>query len=404
MRILVETRTFEFAVIDQYNKSTYSAANTKVKTIKNCIDKFTDQFNLYDEQHIFWQPAEKKSVRLLINNNDFGQLGTILHHQVKCNIFIGEEALKKYGLTICAPYDEFLDNVAPSEIKAVESDNVIMSRKCLSAITQQLSILEESLNKTQNQEAVPTEVHGRKCVVLPDDDLELVEFFSHLKTNAQLRDVYDAYKAHEKLLRKFDGRKKRMDAFLKENTPVSEAEGMKQVALSETMEVDDEESGKSNDRTLHVEVGHEDNSLHFTIYNNTNSIVPGNCTFEFSNLASEIFDVQMGPHEIGVEGQKELWHFPALPTPFIGYSVKIINLEGEIIFAGECTDSGEIILKPSLSSNSIGSFHTLQDPNNVFRVDAFSSFDESSIMSTSFSDEADNSGASLERAFTWEEI
>lgn len=398
MRILVETKTFEFAVIDQYNKSTYSAANAKVKTIKSCIDKFTEQFNLYDEQHIFWQPAEKKSVRLLINNNDYGQLGTILHRQVKCNIFIGEEALKKYGLTIRSSYDEFLDNVAPSEIKAAESDSVIMSRKCLSAITQQLSILEESLNKTQNQEAVPIEVHGRKCVVLPDDDLELVEFFSHLKTNAQLRDVYEAYKAYEKLLLKFDGRKKQLDAFLKENTPVPEAESMNQVAISETMGAD------KDDRTLHVKVGHEDNSLHFTIYNNTNSIVPGNCTFEFSNSASEVFDVQMGPHEIGVEGQKELWHFPALPTPLIGYSVKIINIEGEIIFAGKCTDSGETILKPSLSTHSMGSFHTLQDPNNVFRVDAFSSFDESSIMSTSFSDEADISGVSLERAFTWEEI
>lgn len=75
MRILVETKTFEFAVIDQYNKSTYSAANTKAKTIKSCIDKFIDQFNLYDEQHVFWQPAEKKNARLLINNNDYGQLG-----------------------------------------------------------------------------------------------------------------------------------------------------------------------------------------------------------------------------------------------------------------------------------------------------------------------------------------
>ncbi|KOG98992.1 Atg34p [Saccharomyces eubayanus] len=403
MRILVETKTFEFAVIDQYNKSTYSAANTKAKTIKSCIDKFIDQFNLYDEQHVFWQPAEKKNARLLINNNDYGQLGTILHRQVKCNIIVGEEALKKYGLTVCAPYDDFSD-VAPSEIKAVESDSVTMSRKCLNAITQQLSILEESLNKTQNQEAGPSEVHGRKCVVLPDDDFELMEFFSHLKTNAQLRDVHEAYKAYEKLLRKFDGRKERVDEFLKDSTPLPEAEDAKQVTLSEAAEVDNKGPGNPNDRTLHVEVGHEDNSLHFTIYNNTTSTVPGNCTFEFSNSASEVFSVQMGPHEIGMDGRKELWHFPALPTPLIGFSVNIINIAGEIIFSGKCTDSGEAILELSPSIHTVGSFHTLQDPNNVFRVDAFSSFDESSIMSTSFSDEEDNSGVSLERAFTWEEI
>lgn len=105
MKIAVETTLFDFFVIDQFKKSTFSAPNTKVDTIKGCINKFIEQFNVYDEQHIFWQPPGKSNVRLLSNANDFGQLGNFLHKKIKCNIFIGEEALRKYDLTICGPYD-----------------------------------------------------------------------------------------------------------------------------------------------------------------------------------------------------------------------------------------------------------------------------------------------------------
>lgn len=405
MKISVETTLFDFVVIDQFKKSTFSAPNTKVKTIKGCIDKFIEQFNVHDEQHIFWQPVKKSNVRLLLNTNDFGQLGTFLHRQIKCNIYIGEEALKKYGLTICGPYDEFVGDSPPIVNKVVDSDDFALSCKCLSIISEQLSILGKSINKTQNH--VGSVVDKKKCIVLPEDKPELTKFFSNFNTSAQLEEVYEGYKVYEKLLQKFDGQKRRMESFLNEDTSILEAENIKQIDISEKLEEKYEHSTTPNDRSLHVEVTNEDNSLHFILYNNTNSIVPGNCTFEFSSPISEVFSIKMGPHEIGIKGQKELWYFPSLPTPLSNYTIKVINQNGEIILIGKCTGSNEITLKSSLSSFSTGSFHTLQDPNNVFRADALSSLDESSIMSTPFLDETDdvyNFGSTLSRPFTWEEL
>lgn len=206
--------------------------------------------------------------------------------------------------------------------------------------------------------------------------------------------------------------KKRMESFLNENTPMSGAEAIKQINISEELKEKGERLTTPNDPLLHVEVSNEDNSLHFILYNKTNIIIPGNCTFEFSSQISEVFSIKMGPHEIGIKGQKELWFFPSLPTPLSNYTMKVVNQDGETILVGKCADSNEITLKSPLASFSTGSFqtgsfHTLQDPTNVFRADALSSPDESSIMSTPFlgeTDEVYNSGSTLSRPFTWEEI
>ncbi|CAI4735766.1 BCN_G0048110.mRNA.1.CDS.1 [Saccharomyces cerevisiae] len=386
MKIAVETTLFDFFVIDQFKRSTFSAPNTKVDTIKGCINKFIEQFNVYDEQHIFWQPPGKSNVRLLSNTNDFGQLGNFLHKKIKCNIFIGEEALRK--------------------------DDVILSRKCLNIISEQLSILERSISKAQNQVLQSSEVEGKKCIILPEDKPELIKFFSKFETSVQLQEVYEGYKVYEKLLQKFDGQKKRMESFLNENTPMSGAEAIKQINISEELKEKGERLTTPNDPLLHVEVSNKDNSLHFILYNKTNIIIPGNCTFEFSSQISEVFSIKMGPHEIGIKGQKELWFFPSLPTPLSNYTMKVVNQDGDTILVGKCADSNEITLKSPLASFSTGSFqtgsfHTLQDPTNVFRADALSSPDESSIMSTPFlgeTDEVYNSGYTLSRPFTWEEI
>ncbi|CAI6791978.1 BPK_HP2_G0046330.mRNA.1.CDS.1 [Saccharomyces cerevisiae] len=412
MKIAVETTLFDFFVIDQFKKSTFSAPNTKVDTIKGCINKFIEQFNVYDEQHIFWQPPGKSNVRLLSNTNDFGQLGNFLHKKIKCNIFIGEEALRKYDLAICGPYDKFVENSDPSVKKVVNRDDVILSRKCLNIISEQLSILEKSISKAQNQVLQSSEVEGKKCIILPEDKPELIKFFSKFETSVQLQEVYEGYKVYEKLLQKFDGQKKRMESFLNENTPMSGAEAIKQINISEELKEKGERLTTPNDPLLHVEVSNKDNSLHFILYNKTNIIIPGNCTFEFSSQISEVFSIKMGPHEIGIKGQKELWFFPSLPTPLSNYTMKVVNQDGDTILVGKCADSNEITLKSPLVSFSTGSFqtgsfHTLQDPTNVFRADALSSPDESSIMSTPFlgeTDEVYNSGSTLSRPFTWEEI
>lgn len=406
-RISVETTSFDFVVIDQFKKSAFSAPNTKMKTIKSCVNKFINRFNLYEEQHIFWQPVQKSNARLLLNANDFSQLGTVLHRQITCNIFISEEALKKYNLTICGPYDEFLDDFVPLENNVAKSDNVVVSRKCLSTISEQLSILENYINKTQYQEAGPGKTEEKKYVVLPEDKPELVEFFSHLKTSEQLQEIYNGYRVYETLLQKFDGQKEKMHSFLHEGTSVPEGESMEQIALFEEPKEKKEALATPDDRSLRVDVNHEDNSLHFILYNNADLIVPGNCTFEFSSSASKVYSIKMGPHEIGPKGQKELWYFPSLSAPLVDYTVKIINQNGDVIFIGKCTESNEVTLKSALSSFSTGSFHTLQDPNNVFRADALSSFDESSVMSSPFPNEIDeiyDSGSTLNRPFTWEEI
>ena len=226
------------------------------------------------------------------------------------------------------------------------------------------------------------------------------------------RKINQGYKVYEKLLQKFDGQKKRMESFLNENTPMSGAEAIKQINISEELKEKGERLTTPNDPLLHVEVSNKDNSLHFILYNKTNIIIPGNCTFEFSSQISEVFSIKMGPHEIGIKGQKELWFFPSLPTPLSNYTMKVVNQDGDTILVGKCADSNEITLKSPLASFSTGSFqtgsfHTLQDPTNVFRADALSSPDESSIMSTPFlgeTDEVYNSGSTLSRPFTWEEI
>ena len=381
--------------------------NTRVKTISGCIEKFTNENNLYDNQHIFWQPVKKSNVRLLLNTNDFGQLGNFLRQQIKCNIFIGEETLKKYELTISGFYDNFLGGSAPSISNVVKDKDVAVSRKSLSNTSKQLSILEKPTNKAQHQPAQPSEVEEKKYVLLSGNKPELTKFFSNLESNVQLQEVYDGYKAYKKLLNKFNGQKRRMESFLNEDIPAPDGENMKQVALFEKLDEKEKHLVEPNDQSLHVEVGNEDNSLHFILSNNTKSIVPGNCTLEFSSPTSEIFRIRMGPHEIGIKGQKELRYFPSLSTPLSDYTIKVINQDGDTIFVGRCADSSDISLKSPLPSYSTGSFHTLQDPDNIFRADALSSFDELSIVSTPFLDETENSynsGSTLSRPFTWEEI
>ncbi|EJS41848.1 YOL083W [Saccharomyces arboricola H-6] len=407
MIIPVETALFDIAVIDQFQKSTFSVPNTKNNTIKNCIDKFIDRFNLYGEQHTFWQPAGKSNVKLLVNSTDFGKLGSVLYRQIKCNIYIGEAALKKYGLSMCWLNEEFSDYSAPKKDKSVEHDSVVLSHTCLSTIRQQLSILEKSLNSAQSRATESSKVEGRKCVMISEDNPDLVEFFSHCKTDVQLEEFYEGYKVYEKLLQKFNGKKKELFSFLDENTPVPEIDSVKQIVSYEEPKEKKRETSAPKDQSLRVEVGHQDNSIHFTLCNNTNAIVPGDCTFEFFNSASEVFSIRMGPHELGIKGQKELCYFPSLPIPLVDYTIKVRNKAGDIIFTGKCDKSNEIALKTPLSTLSIGGIHILQDPCDIFHADAFSSFDESSVMSTPHTGEAsdaDDSAYTSSRSFTWEEI
>ena len=281
------------------------------------------------------------------------------------------------------------------EINPNAKDSVVVPRECLDSFTEQLFKLEESLNKLELEQKAKTltdKEPGHRIsgtIDIPEDKPELVNFFMQLKTVKQLEDVFQRYHDYEKLLEKPAGVTQILDNLSKDETKITQK-----------AEIGTEDP---NDRSLQVIVNQRDNSLYFQLFNNTNSVLAGNCKLKFISAEDNPIAgiIEMGPHEIGIKERKELRYFPYAPELTTGSTVEIENQYGEVIFLGKHDSSSRVSLKPP-SRLSAESLQASQEPFCSFRIDTLPELDDSSIISTSIS--LSYVDGNDEKALTWEEL
>ncbi|QHS76043.1 Atg19p [Saccharomyces paradoxus] len=403
------SRGYPLTVCDQYNKFNLIVPTLDANIMLWCIGQLSLLNDSNGCKHLFWQPDDKSNVRILLNNHDYGHLFKYLQSQRKCSVYIGEGTLKKYGLTISTYFDNFLDNMdskeketlcreathedlappkaAPErEINSNSTTSVVVSRKCLDNFTKQLFKLEKSLNKLELEQKVTKKEPDHRisgAIDIPEDRPELVNFFKELKTVEQLEDVFQRYHDYEKLLQKCDSKTEIVADLSKKEAEI--------------------ESEHPNGRSLQITMKHNDNSLYFQLFNNTNSVLAGNCKLKFTDADNKPTTriIEMGPHEIGIKEYKEFRYFPYAFDLTAGSTIEIENEYGEVIFLGKHSFYSTINLRPP-SRLSAESLQASQEPFCSFRIDTLPELDDSSIISTSISlsyDDDDN-----EKALTWEEL
>lgn len=275
-------------VCDEHNSFNLIVPSLDADTIIECMGQYSMPNDATRSKHMFWQPSNKSNVRILLNSQDYGHLFKHLQSQVSCTIFIGEEALKKHGLTIATYFDDFLDKqvsekkensstvytherATSSEATTPDSTaGVMVPRECLNSFTEQLSRLEESLSRMEVEQKATALANGEPdykisgTIDIPEDKPELVHFFTQLKTVKQLEDVFQRYHSYKELLDNLGGKRENTNNLLHQETVVRQNDEPR------------------SDRSLQVTMNHRDSSLYFQLYNNTNSILAGNCKFNFT--------------------------------------------------------------------------------------------------------------------------
>lgn len=341
-------------VCDEHNSFNLIVPSLDADTIIECMGQYSMPNDATRSKHMFWQPSNKSNVRILLNSQDYGHLFKHLQSQVSCTIFIGEEALKKHGLTIATYFDDFLDKqvsekkensstvytherATSSEATTPDSTaGVMVPRECLNSFTEQLSRLEESLSRMEVEQKATALANGEPdykisgTIDIPEDKPELVHFFTQLKTVKQLEDVFQRYHSYKELLDNLGGKRENTNNLLHQETVVRQNDEPR------------------SDRSLQVTMNHRDSSLYFQLYNNTNSILAGNCKFNFTggDHTPVTRTIDMGPHEIGIKERKELRYFPYAPELMTASTIEIENEYGEIIFVGKRDGSPRVDLKP----------------------------------------------------------
>ncbi|CAI4052588.1 hypothetical protein SUVZ_15G0730 [Saccharomyces uvarum] len=418
---MTTSKGHQLTVCDEHNRFNLIVPILDADTIIECMGQYSMPNDATRSRHMFWQPSNKSSVRILLNGQDYGHLFKHLQSQVNCTIYIGEEALKKYGLTITTYFDDFLDKQVPEEkgnssgvynhkratsSEAISPDSiagVMVPRECLNSFTEQLSRLEESLNKMELEQKATTLASGERdykisgTIDIPEDKPELVQFFTQLKTVKQLEDVFQRYHSYKELLGNVGGKMENTNKILQQETVI----GQNDKPLS--------------DRSLQVTMNHRDSSLYFQLYNNTNSILAGNCKFNFTggDHTSVTRTIDMGPHEIGIKERKELRYFPYAPELMSASTIEIENEYGEVIFVGKRDESPRVDLRPP-TRLSAENLQASQEPFYDFRIGRLPELDDSSIISTSISLSCDGDGdndedenrtiSTFDKVLTWEEL
>lgn len=401
-------------VCDEHNSFNLIVPSLDADTIIECMGQYSMPNDATRSKHMFWQPSNKSNVRILLNSQDYGHLFKHLQSQVSCTIFIGEEALKKHGLTIATYFDDFLDKqvsekkensstvytherATSSEATTPDSTaGVMVPRECLNSFTEQLSRLEESLNRMEVEQKATALANGEPdykisgTIDIPEDKPELVHFFTQLKTVKQLEDVFQRYHSYKELLDNFGGKRENTNNLLHQETVVRQNDEPR------------------SDRSLQVTMNHRDSSLYFQLYNNTNSILAGNCKFNFTggDHTPVTRTIDMGPHEIGIKERKELRYFPYAPELMTASTIEIENEYGEIIFVGKRDGSPRVDLKPP-ARLSAESLQASQEPFYDFQIGRLPELDDSSIISTSISLSCDDDNRTLstfDKVLTWEEL
>ncbi|CAI1707582.1 hypothetical protein SEUBUCD646_0O00790 [Saccharomyces eubayanus] len=412
-------------VCDEHNRLNLIMPSLDADAIFECMGQCSMLNDATRSKHLFWQPSNKSNVRILLNGQDYGHLFKHLQSQIHCTIYIGEEALKKYGLTITTYFDNFLDKrvsgekenssivynhetATSSEAKSSEATTtestagVIVPRECLNSFTEQLSRLEESLNKMElEQKATTTTILASGepdykisgTIDIPEDKPELVHFFTQLKTVKQLEDVFQRYHSYKNLLDTFGGKMENINNLLQQETVICQ------------------DPEPRSDRSLQVTMNHRDSSLYFQLYNNTTSILAGNCKFNFTggDHTPVTRTIDMGPHEIGIKERKEFRYFPYTPELMTASTIEIENEYGEVIFVGKRGPSPRVDLKPP-TRLSAESLQASQEPFYDFRIGRLPELDDSSIISTSISlscDDEDDENRTIStfgKVLTWEEL
>ncbi|CAI4051110.1 hypothetical protein N7582_005118 [Saccharomyces uvarum] len=401
-------------VCDEHNSLNLIVPSLDADTIIECMGQYSMPNDATRSKHMFWQPSNKSNVRILLNSQDYGHLFKHLQSQVSCTIFIGEEALKKHGLTIATYFDDFLDKqvsekkensstvytherATSSEATTPDSTaGVMVPRECLNSFTEQLSRLEESLNRMEVEQKATALANGEPdykisgTIDIPEDKPELVHFFTQLKTVKQLEDVFQRYHSYKELLDNFGGKRENTNNLLHQETVVRQNDEPR------------------SDRSLQVTMNHRDSSLYFQLYNNTNSILAGNCKFNFTggDHTPVTRTIDMGPHEIGIKERKELRYFPYAPELMTASTIEIENEYGEIIFVGKRDGSPRVDLKPP-ARLSAESLQASQEPFYDFQIGRLPELDDSSIISTSISLSCDDDNRTLstfDKVLTWEEL
>lgn len=400
---------YPLTVYDECNKFQLIVPTLDANIMLWCIGQLSLLNDSNGCKHLFWQPNDKSNVRILLNNYDYGHLFKYLQCQRKCSVYIGEGTLKKYNLTISTSFDNFLD-LTPSEekeslckedahedpvspkagseeeISPNSTSNVVVSRECLDNFMKQLLKLEESLNKLELEQKVTNKEPNHRisgAIDIPEDRPELVNFFTELKTVKQLEDVFQRYHDYERLSQECDSK-----------TEIASDHSKKETKI---------EVEPPNERSLQITMNQRDNSLYFQLFNNTNSVLAGNCKLKFTDAGdkptTQIID--MGPHEIGIKEYKEYRYFPYALDLEAGSTIEIENQYGEVIFLGKYGSSPMINLRPP-SRLSAESLQAAQEPFYSFQIDTLPELDDSSIISTSISLSYD--GDDNEKALTWEEL
>lgn len=401
-------------VCDEHNSFNLIVPSLDADTIIECMGQYSMPNDATRSKHMFWQPSNKSNVRILLNSQDYGHLFKHLQSQVSCTIFIGEEALKKHGLTIATYFDDFLDKqvsekkensstvytherATSSEATTPDSTaGVMVPRECLNSFTEQLSRLEESLSRMEVEQKATALANGEPdykisgTIDIPEDKPELVHFFTQLKTVKQLEDVFQRYHSYKELLDNFGGKRENTNNLLHQETVVRQNDEPR------------------SDRSLQVTMNHRDSSLYFQLYNNTNSILAGNCKFNFTggDHTPVTRTIDMGPHEIGIKERKELRYFPYAPELMTASTIEIENEYGEIIFVGKRDGSPRVDLKPP-ARLSAESLQASQEPFYDFQIGRLPELDDSSIISTSISLSCDDDNRTLstfDKVLTWEEL
>ncbi|CAI4050867.1 Atg19p SKDI_15G0770 [Saccharomyces kudriavzevii IFO 1802] len=418
------SRGYPLTVCDERNRFNLIMPTLDADIILWCIGQYYTLKDATGCKHMFWQPNNKSNVQILLNSQDYGRLFKYLQSEKKCTIYIGEEAIRNYGLTISTYFGDFLDNVvlekkensckkdshegptgperitsesAPDEqISSHLTANVLVPRETLDRFTEQLFKLEESLNdmelKQKSTALADKKLDQKICgtIDIPEDNPELVSFFTELKTVKQLENVFQRYRDYESLLAKCCAETERETTkdLLKE-----------EIAVSKNAEV----SERLDDRSLQVTVNFRDGSLYFHLYNNTNSVLAGNCKLKFTNDNDKPTTriIEMGPHEIGIKEHKELRYFPYTPELITSSTIAIENEYEEVIFVGKHGRSPRVSLKPP-SRLSVESLQASQDHFYDFRIDSLPELDDSSIISTSISLSCEDDDCG--KAMTWEEL
>lgn len=401
-------------VCDEHNSFNLIVPSLDADTIIECMGQYSMPNDATRSKHMFWQPSNKSNVRILLNSQDYGHLFKHLQSQVSCTIFIGEEALKKHGLTIATYFDDFLDKqvsekkensstvytherATSSEATTPDSTaGVMVPRECLNSFTEQLSRLEESLSRMEVEQKATALANGEPdykisgTIDIPEDKPELVHFFTQLKTVKQLEDVFQRYHSYKELLDNLGGKRENTNNLLHQETVVRQNDEPR------------------SDRSLQVTMNHRDSSLYFQLYNNTNSILAGNCKFNFTggDHTPVTRTIDMGPHEIGIKERKELRYFPYAPELMTASTIEIENEYGEIIFVGKRDGSPRVDLKPP-ARLSAESLQASQEPFYDFQIGRLPELDDSSIISTSISLSCDDDNRTLstfDKVLTWEEL